>query len=47
MAGGVLTDDEQIQVFEALALLSPSVCDGQMMITPGTDATLKTNRWAR
>ncbi|XP_055899109.1 nuclear pore membrane glycoprotein 210-like [Biomphalaria glabrata] len=39
-----LTDEVQIQVFEKLALLSPTVCHGQIRITPNTDTFLKTNR---
>ncbi|GFN96241.1 nuclear pore membrane glycoprotein 210-like [Plakobranchus ocellatus] len=40
----VLQDEVQIQVFEKLALINPSACHGQILITPNTDTFLKTNR---
>ncbi|XP_071099780.1 nuclear pore membrane glycoprotein 210-like isoform X2 [Haliotis cracherodii] len=40
----VLRDEIQIQVFEKLSLVNPSVCDGHILITPNTETTIKTNR---
>jgi nuclear pore complex protein Nup210 len=31
-------------VFEKLTLVSPDICDGQLIITPNTDTVVKTNR---
>ena len=33
-----------IQVFTELAMISPKVCDGELLMTPNTEAVLKTNR---
>ncbi|XP_059163994.1 nuclear pore membrane glycoprotein 210-like [Physella acuta] len=41
---GPLFDEVQVQVFEKLTLLNPSVCHGIIRITPNTDTFLKTNR---
>ncbi|RUS72155.1 hypothetical protein EGW08_020082, partial [Elysia chlorotica] len=40
----MLEDEVQIQVFEKLSLINPSMCHGQILITPNTDTSLKTNR---
>ncbi|XP_052218938.1 nuclear pore membrane glycoprotein 210-like isoform X2 [Dreissena polymorpha] len=40
----VHTDELQIQVFEELVMLQPRTCDGQLLMTPNTEAVLKTNR---
>ncbi|XP_067655062.1 nuclear pore membrane glycoprotein 210-like isoform X1 [Haliotis asinina] len=40
----VLRDEIQIQVFEKLSLVNPSVCDGHILITPNTETIIKTNR---
>ncbi|WAR01840.1 PO210-like protein, partial [Mya arenaria] len=40
----VLTDELQVQVFEELVMLQPRVCDGDLLMTPNTEAVLKTNR---
>ncbi|XP_060082895.1 nuclear pore membrane glycoprotein 210-like [Ylistrum balloti] len=39
-----LTDELQIEVFQKLAVISPSVCDGKLLMTPNTEAVIKTNR---
>ncbi|KAL5006223.1 hypothetical protein ScPMuIL_015029 [Solemya velum] len=44
MDNAVLTDEIQIQVFDKLAVISPSLCDGKILITPNTEAIIKTNR---
>lgn len=33
-----------VQVFEKLAVVSPRVCDGKILLTPNTEAVIKTNR---
>ncbi|XP_053384665.1 nuclear pore membrane glycoprotein 210-like [Mercenaria mercenaria] len=40
----ILTDELQIQVFEELVMVLPKVCDGELLMTPNTEAILKTNR---
>ncbi|XP_041366942.1 nuclear pore membrane glycoprotein 210-like [Gigantopelta aegis] len=40
----VLKDEVQIQVFEKLTMLNPSVCDGQILVTPNTETVIRTNR---
>ncbi|GFS06170.1 nuclear pore membrane glycoprotein 210-like [Elysia marginata] len=40
----ILQDEVQIQVFEKLSLINPSTCHGQILVTPNTDTSLKTNR---
>jgi len=32
------------QVFEELVMLSPKACAGELVMTPNTEAVLKTNR---
>ncbi|XP_052692934.1 nuclear pore membrane glycoprotein 210-like [Crassostrea angulata] len=39
-----LTDELQVEVFEKLAVVSPKVCDGKILLTPNTEAIIKTNR---
>ncbi|XP_022313260.2 nuclear pore membrane glycoprotein 210-like [Crassostrea virginica] len=39
-----LTDELQVEVFEKLAVVSPRVCDGKILLTPNTEAVIKTNR---
>ncbi|XP_062607902.1 nuclear pore membrane glycoprotein 210-like [Saccostrea cucullata] len=39
-----LTDELQVEVFEKLAVISPKVCDGRILLTPNTEAVIKTNR---
>ncbi|XP_021353376.1 nuclear pore membrane glycoprotein 210-like isoform X2 [Mizuhopecten yessoensis] len=39
-----MTDELQIEVFQKLAVISPSVCDGKLLMTPNTEAVVKTNR---
>ncbi|ESO84308.1 hypothetical protein LOTGIDRAFT_236288 [Lottia gigantea] len=39
-----LKDEVQIQVFEKLAVISPMVCGGQVLMTPNTETIVKTNR---
>ena len=42
--GGELSDDIQIQVFEKLRLVTPTLCDGTIIMTPNTDTLVRTNR---
>ncbi|VDI43866.1 nuclear pore complex protein Nup210, partial [Mytilus galloprovincialis] len=39
-----LTDELQIQVYQKMEVLSPKICDGKLLISPNSDATVKTNR---
>ncbi|XP_048780768.2 nuclear pore membrane glycoprotein 210-like isoform X2 [Ostrea edulis] len=41
---GTLTDELQVEVFEKLTVISPKVCDGRILLTPNTEAVIKTNR---
>ncbi|KAK3103291.1 hypothetical protein FSP39_018237 [Pinctada imbricata] len=40
----ILTDEIQVEVFEKLAVVSPAVCDGKVLLSPHTEATIRTNR---
>ncbi|XP_050414022.1 nuclear pore membrane glycoprotein 210 isoform X1 [Patella vulgata] len=40
----ILKDELQIQVFEKLSVISPTVCGGQLLMTPNTETIVKTNR---
>ncbi|KAK3608986.1 hypothetical protein CHS0354_020538 [Potamilus streckersoni] len=40
----VLTDELQVKVFKKFAMISPQVCDGHILMTTNTQASLKTNR---
>ncbi|KAK7447124.1 hypothetical protein BaRGS_00040214 [Batillaria attramentaria] len=44
ISGGSLHDDVQIQVFDKLQLTTPSICDGQIRLTPNTETSIRTNR---
>ena len=33
-----------LQVFAELTMISPKVCDGQLLMTPNTEALIRTNR---
>ncbi|KAL4239760.1 hypothetical protein ACF0H5_000563 [Mactra antiquata] len=37
-------DELQIQVFEELEMIKPKICNGELLMTPNTEAVLKTNR---
>ncbi|XP_067936717.1 nuclear pore membrane glycoprotein 210-like [Watersipora subatra] len=39
-----ISDDAHIQVFDTLELLTPATCSGQVLMTPNTEARLRTNR---
>ncbi|CAC5367420.1 NUP210 [Mytilus coruscus] len=39
-----LTDELQIQVYQKMEVLSPKICDGKLLISPNSEATVKTNR---
>lgn len=42
--GRVLSDSLQLEVYESLRLLQPSLCAESLLVTPNTRAQLRTNR---